>query len=109
MVINTDNVEVSALKIGVLINLMMAVAGWVAYSVTGSEALLLDGNFSFISSLTTVGAILIIKSKHKRTVVFPYGRYFYESFFTLSKGVLTLGLTVAALFQNIIKILDFRK
>ncbi|MCA0932951.1 cation transporter [Lutimonas saemankumensis] len=107
MNVNTDSVEVSALKIGVLVNLLMAVAGWVAYSLTGSEALLLDGNFSFISSLTTVGAILIIKSKHKRTVVFPYGRYFYESFFTLSKGVLILGLTVAALFQNVIKILDF--
>ena len=57
--------------------------------------------------MTTVGAILIIKSKHKRTVVFPYGRYFYESFFTLSKGILILGLTVAALFQNVIKIIDF--
>lgn len=107
MDIKTDKVEVSALKIGVLVNLIMAIAGWVAFSVTGSEALLLDGNFSFISSLTTVGAVLIIKSKHKRTVVFPYGRYFYESFFTLSKGILILGLTVAALFQNVIKILDF--
>ena len=106
---NSDLVETSALKIGVVVNLIMAVAGWVAFSVTGSEALLLDGNFSFISSVTTVGAIIIIHKKHKRTTVFPYGRYFYESFFTLSKGILILGLIIAAVFQNAIKILAYLK
>lgn len=109
MLNKTDQIEASALKIGVIVNFLMAVAGWVAYSLTGSEALLLDGNFSFISSVTTIGAILIIYKKHKRTTVFPYGRYFYESFFTFSKGILILGLIIAALFQNIIKILAFVK
>jgi len=104
---NTDLIETSALKIGVVINVIMAIAGWVAFSVTGSEALLLDGNFSFISAVTTVGAIIIIHKKHKRTAVFPYGRYFYESFFTLSKGILILGVIIAAVFQNAIKILEF--
>ncbi len=107
MLSKTDQIESSALKIGVFINLIMAIAGWVAYSLTGSEALLLDGNFSFISSVTTIGAVIIIYKKHKRTSVFPYGRYFYESFFTLSKGILILGLIIAALFQNVIKILAF--
>lgn len=104
---NTDLIETSALKIGVVINVIMAIAGWVAYSVTGSEALFLDGNFSFISSITTVGAIIIIHKKHKRTAVFPYGRYFYESFFTLSKGILILGVIIAAVFQNVIKIIRY--
>lgn len=104
---NTDLIETSALKIGVVINVIMATAGWIAFSVTGSEALLLDGNFSFISAVTTVGAIIIIHKKHKRTAVFPYGRYFYESFFTLSKGILILGVIIAAVFQNAIKILEF--
>jgi len=107
MLSKSDQIESSALKIGVLVNLIMAIAGWVAYSLTGSEALLLDGNFSFISSVTTIGAILIIYKKHKRTSVFPYGRYFYESFFTLFKGILILGLIIAALIQNVIKVLAF--
>lgn len=107
MIHKTDLVEISALKIGVIVNLIMAIAGWVAYSVTGSEALFLDGNFSFISSITTIGAIIIIHKKHKRTAVFPYGRYFYESFFTLSKGILILGVIIAAVFQNVIKIIAY--
>ncbi len=60
MLSQTDQIESSALKIGVIINLLMAIAGWVAFSLTGSEALLLDGNFSFIASVTTIGAIIII-------------------------------------------------
>jgi len=104
---NTDLIEISALKIGVIVNLLMAIAGWVAFSITGSEALLLDGNFSFISAITTVGAIVIIHKKHTRTPVFPYGRYFYESFFTLSKGILILGVIIAAVMQNVIKIIAF--
>ena len=104
---NADLIETSALKIGVVVNLIMAIAGWIAYSVTGSEALFLDGNFSFISAITTVGAIIIIHKKHKRTAVFPYGRYFYESFFTLSKGILILGVIIAAVFQNAIKIIAY--
>lgn len=107
MATNTEQVESSALKVGVFINVLMAVAGWVTYSITGSEALLLDGNFSFISALTIIGAIIIIQKKHKRTSTFPYGRYFFESLFTVSKGILILGLTIAALFQNIIKIIEF--
>ena len=109
MLSQTDQIESSALKIGVIVNLLMAIAGWVTFSLTGSEALLLDGNFSLISSVTTMGAIVIIHKKHKRTPVFPYGRYFFESFFTLSKGILILGLIIAALFQNIIKIISFIK
>jgi len=107
MLSQTDQIESSALKIGVLVNLMMAIAGWIAFSLTGSEALLLDGNFSLISSVTTIAAIIIIHKKHKRTSVFPYGRYFYESFFTFSKGILILGLIIAALIQNILKIIAF--
>lgn len=104
---NTDLVEISALKIGVVVNLIMAAAGWLAFSLTGSEALFLDGNFSFISAITTVAAIIIIRKKHKRTSIFPYGRYFYESFFTLSKGILILGVIIAAVFHNVIKIIAF--
>lgn len=104
---STDQQEISALKMGAFINLLMAVAGWVAYSIANSEALLLDGNFSFISVLTTIGAIIIIKKKHTRTDLFPFGKYFYESLFTLSKGILILGLVVAALAQNLIRILDY--
>lgn len=50
---------------------------------------------------------MVVKMKHKRTKVFPFGRYFYESFFVFFKGLLILGITIGALFQNVIKIIDY--
>ncbi|WP_136479802.1 cation transporter [Cognatitamlana onchidii] len=99
--------EITGLKAGVFANIFMAIAGWYTYSITNSEALLLDGNFSFIAAISTWVAIMIVKVKHGRTKVFPYGRYFYESFFVFFKGLLILGITIGALFQNSIKIIDF--
>lgn len=102
-----DKIEIDSLRVGTIVNLVMAVAGWLAYYFSNSEALLLDGNFSFITTITTLTAMFIVRKKHQRTDLFPYGRYFYESFFVLFKGLLILGLTVAALFQNVIKIFDY--
>lgn len=102
-----EKIEIKGLKAGVFANILMAIAGWYAYSLTNSEALFLDGNFSFIAALSTIVAIMIVKIKHKRTEVFPFGRYFHESFFVFFKGLLILGVTIGALFQNTIKIIDY--
>ncbi|NLR92078.1 cation transporter [Flammeovirga agarivorans] len=102
-----QSVEVKTLRIGAIVNLLMAIGGWIAYSITSSEALLLDGNFSFIACLVTVLAEFISKAKHRKTATFPFGSYAYEAFFILFKGILILGIIVSALFQNSIKIIDY--
>ncbi|WP_282124669.1 cation transporter [Algibacter mikhailovii] len=102
-----ERIEIKGLRAGVFANILMSVAGWYAYTITNSEALLLDGNFSFIAAISTWVAILIVKMKHKKTHVFPFGRYFHESFFVFFKGLLILGVTIGALFQNAIKIIDY--
>ena len=107
MITTIDATEIKALKVGIGVNLIMALSGWVAYYLSNSEALLLDGNFSFAIAITTFTAVLIARKKHDRTPLFPYGKYFTESFFVLFKGLLILGITIAALFQNIVKIFDY--
>lgn len=102
-----NHIEVKGLIGGVIANLLMAVAGWYAYSTTNSDALLLDGNFSFIAAITTWISIFIVRRKHNRTDTFPFGSYFYESFFVFFKGLLILGVTIGAMFENSIKIIDF--
>ena len=102
-----EKIESTALKVGVLVNLIMAIAGWVTYSMTNSDAMLLDGNFSFIAALSLIAAIMIVVVRHNKSETYPFGNYFYESFFVFFKGILILGITIAALFQNSIKIIDF--
>ncbi len=102
-----DQVENRALWITVIANLIMATAGWITYNLTDSQAMLLDGNFSFVLAIATFIAIFISKNKHKKTNTFPYGSYVYEAAFVLSKGLLILGIVITAFFQNSLKIFDF--
>lgn len=102
-----DKIESTALKVGVAVNIVMAVAGWITYSLTNSDAMLLDGNFSFIAALSLIAAVGIIAVRHNKSETYPFGNYFYESFFVFFKGILILGITISALFQNTIKIINF--
>jgi predicted Co/Zn/Cd cation transporter (cation efflux family) len=105
--ITIDKIEKRALWVTVFVNSVMAVAGWITYNFTGSQAMLLDGNFSFVLAIATMIAIYISKIKHKKTKTFPFGSYVYEAAFVLSKGLLILGIVIAAFLQNILKIIDF--
>jgi predicted Co/Zn/Cd cation transporter (cation efflux family) len=104
---NVDTIEKRALWVTVAANLIMAAAGWFTYSLTHSQAILLDGNFSFVLAVATVIAIIISKNKHKKTATFPYGSYVYEAAFVLSKGLLILGIISVAFIQNTVKIIAF--
>ncbi len=104
---NVEHIENRSLIIGVFINLIMAIGGWITYDLTNSEAILLDGNFSFIAAISTLLAVIITNKKHNRSDKFPFGRYAYESFFIFFKGISILGITIAAISQNVIKIIDY--
>lgn len=105
--LNQDLIENKTLKVGIGISLLMALAGWVTYYLSGSEAMLLDGNFSFISVLAGIAGIVISKRKHKKTKTFPFGSYVYEALFVLIKGILILGVVLAAGLQNILKLIQY--
>ena len=102
-----DLTERKTLWVTVFANLSMAIAAWYTYHLSNSQAILLDGNFSFVLAIATLIAIYISKNKHKKTAIFPYGGYVYEAAFVLSKGLLILGIIVMAFFQNASKIIGF--
>jgi len=105
--IEIDIVENKALKVGIFISLLMAIAGWVTYYYSGSDAMLLDGNFSFISVFAGVIAIIISNKKHNKTKTFPFGSYVYEALFVLIKGILILGIVLVSSLQNTLKIIAY--
>ena len=107
--IEIDIVENKALKVGIFISLLMAIAGWITYYYSGSDAMLLDGNFSFISVFAGVIAIIISNKKHQKTKTFPFGSYVYEALFVLIKGILILGIVLVSGLQNTLKIIAYLK
>ncbi len=106
-IIEIDSVETKALRIGIFISLLMAIAGWITYYFSGSDAMLLDGNFSFISVFAGVVAIIISNRKHQKTKTFPFGSYVYEALFVLIKGILILGVVLVSGLQNTLKIITY--
>ncbi len=108
-IIEIDTVENKALKVGIFISFLMAIAGWITYYLSGSDAMLLDGNFSFISVFAGLVAIVISKNKHQKTKTFPFGSYVYEALFVLIKGILILGIVLVSGLQNTLKIIAYLK
>ena len=102
-----DKIEKRSLIVMVIANIIMAFGGWITFYLTNSEAMLLDGNFSFVLAIATIIAIVISKHKHRKTATFPFGSYAYEAAFVLAKGLLILGIIIVAFIQNTVKIIDF--
>jgi predicted Co/Zn/Cd cation transporter (cation efflux family) len=104
-----DKIENKALRIGIFISFLMAIAGWITYYFSGSDAMLLDGNFSFISVFAGIVALIISNRKHRKTKNFPFGSYVYEALFVLIKGILILGVILVSGLQNTLKIIAYLK
>lgn len=100
-------VESKALFMGFLINLFMGMAGWYMFIKTDIDALFLDANFSLISALGCIVAILISRYSEKKTKYFPNGLYFLEPLYATLKGVLSLSLIIIAAYSACIKLYDF--
>ena len=85
--------EKKALYASAIINLMMALSGWLAYHYSNSQAILLDGNYSFIAFFVTLIAIRISLIKSKLTETFSFG-----------KGLMVIGILLVALIMSISRI-----
>ena len=102
-----NRTEQVALAVGAVVGLVMAVGGWLAYYLSGAEALLLDGNFSFIGVLSTLLAIVISVIKARTSRTYPFGQFVYEPTYSLFIGLLTVGVIVVAVAGNATKIVDY--
>lgn len=102
-----STVERKALLLGIAANLIMAFSGWAVYYLSGSEALLLDGNMSFILFISSLVALKIAKIKSTRSDDFPFGLYVTEALYSFMKGLLLLGVVISAIVSNSSKILSY--
>ncbi len=102
-----DRVERRALTIGAASNLFMAAVAWVTYWFSNSEAILLDGNYSFIIFIGMGVALAVSRIKSRRTETFPLGQFFYEALYSFVKGLMILGVILMAVVTSIVRILFY--
>lgn len=96
-----------ALVVCAVINLIMAFSGWLAYYYSNSQAILLDGNYSFIAFFVTLIAIRISAVKAKTTDMFPFGQYVYEAFFSFAQGIMIIAILLVAVIMSVSRILRY--
>jgi len=101
---NQDRIEIRALSLGVGANLSMAIIAWVTYWFSNSEAILLDGNYSFIVFIGMTMALAVSRIKARRTATFPLGQFFYEALYSFVKGLMILGVILMAVVTSIVRI-----
>lgn len=102
-----DRVERRALTIGAAGNLFMAAIAWVTYWFSNSEAILLDGNYSFIIFIGMGVALAVSRIKSRRTETFPLGQFFYEALYSFVKGLMILGVILMAVVTSIVRIIFY--
>ena len=78
-------IEQKALKIGNILNFLMAVSGVVVFILSNSKAVLIDGLFSFIQFISTIVAVKISKDLSTSSLKqYPLGQYSKETLYVLS-------------------------
>lgn len=98
-----------ALVVCAIIYLIMAFSGWWAYHQSNSQAILLDGNYSFIAFFVTLIAIRISAIKAKTTDTFPFGQYVYEALFSFAQGIMIISILLVAVVMSVSRILRYIK
>lgn len=102
-----STIELQALLVGATIYLIMGICGWITYYLSHSDALLLDGNYNLINGITSFIGYFVVKIRSSKTQTFPFGQFIYESLYSLVKGIFVLGILVASLWENTVKIIDY--
>ncbi len=91
-------VEKKILKIGIVINLIMALAGFLIYYLTQAQILSFDGVYSLANALGATIAIKIISSANKEK---------YENLYNIILNLLLLIFTIYSIIIAFISINDY--
>lgn len=100
--------EAGSLKTARLGYIVMGIAGLIGASLSGSDAILLDGMYSFVMAITSFVAIYISSLLQKGVNdEYPFGYASYEAMYLTFKGLLVLIIMVMAFFGSVSTIIGY--
>ena len=105
-----QNYEFRALIIGVIINLISAIVGFIFFYLTTSMSILLDGLISAILCGSTIVSIFVSNYVNKNdSKKYPFGRYAIENVFLLFRAIMMLGTIIFTILDGALTILSIIK
>lgn len=87
-------IERKALGVGIIINILMVIAGAIVFFMTGLKAMFLDTTFTVISVVSGLVATYLSSRTVRTTERFPNGMFALEPIYAICKAIFTLSLLV---------------
>lgn len=85
-------IEQQALMVGIVVNIVMVVAGFFVFFLTGLKAMFLDASFTVISVLSGAVAAYLSKKTVRVSERFPNGIFALEPIYAICKSIFTICL-----------------
>lgn len=100
-------IERRALIVGIVVNIVMMIAGFVVFFMTGLNAMFLDAAFTGISVLSGGVAALLSAATVRTTQRFPNGLFALEPMYAICKAILTLSLLLYSFLDVLREAIDY--
>ncbi|MBP5246769.1 MAG: cation transporter [Fibrobacter sp.] len=100
-------IEMRTLKVGIWINILMGICGWIGYYFASSFALALDGSLCTISAVSFIIALYITRERDVTSDEYPFGIYSLENVYAMLQGILLITITVFSIFESIANIIGY--
>ena len=92
-------IEYKALIVGIVVNVLMVIAGMVVFFISGLKAMFLDAAFTAISVLSGLVAATLSSRTVRTTERFPNGLFALEPIYAIGKAMVTMSLLIFTLID----------
>ncbi|EFA23353.1 cation transporter [Bifidobacterium gallicum] len=100
-------IEKQALVVGIVVNIVMVIAGFVVFFITGLKAMFLDAAFTFISVVSGAVAALLSSQSVRTSDRYPNGKFALEPIYAICKALFTLTLLVYSFLDVLQVAIDY--
>ncbi|MEE1295913.1 MAG: cation transporter [Bifidobacterium sp.] len=100
-------IERQALMVGIVVNIVMAIAGYVVFFMTGLNAMFLDATFTLISVVSGGVAAFLSKRTVRTSERYPNGMFALEPIYAICKAVFTIGLLLFSFLDVVQVAIDY--
>ncbi|NEG69780.1 cation transporter [Bifidobacterium choloepi] len=101
------HIEKQALVVGIVVNIIMVIAGFIVFFMTGLKAMFLDAAFTVISVVSGGVAALLSAKTVRTTKRFPNGMYALEPIYAICKAIFTLALLAFSFLDVLQEAIDY--
>ena len=96
-------IEQQALKVGIIVNIVMVVAGFLVVFITGLKSMFLDASFTVISVISGGVAAYLSKKTVRVSERFPNGMFALEPIYAICKSIFTICLLLFS-FLDVLRV-----